>query len=85
MGVADPIHLLYAPPLVVRRRGKFLPYIIYKGTVCMMLANQTIDTLAIKLERVHVLADILVSLLADNTQAQVLAEIIMETSLLPGD
>ena len=49
----------------------------------MMLANQTIDTLAIKLERVHVLADILVSLLTDNTQAQILAEIIMETSILP--
>ena len=49
----------------------------------MMLANQTIDALAIKLERVHALADILVSLLTDNTQAQILAEIIMETSLLP--
>ena len=51
----------------------------------MMLANQTIDTLAIKLERIYVLADLLVSLLADNTQAQVLAEIIMETSTLPDD
>ena len=50
-----------------------------------MLTSQDIDTLAIKLERVHVLADILVSLLADNVQAQVLAEIIMETSLLPDD
>ena len=48
-----------------------------------MLANQNIDTLAIKLERVHVLADILIPLLDDNVQAQVLAEIIMETSLLP--
>ena len=48
-----------------------------------MLANQTIDTLAIKLERVHVLADLLIPLLDDNVQAQVLAEIIMETSLLP--
>ena len=50
-----------------------------------MLANQNIDTLAIKLERVHVLADLLIPLLDDNVQAQVLAEIIMETSLLPGD
>jgi hypothetical protein len=49
----------------------------------MMLTNETIDTLAIKLERVHVLADILFSLLTDNTQAQILAEIIMETSTLP--
>jgi hypothetical protein len=49
----------------------------------MMLANQTIDALAVRLERVHVLADILFSLLTDNTQAQILAEIIMETSTLP--
>ena len=48
-----------------------------------MLASQTIDTLAIKLERVHVLADLLIPLLDDNVPAQVLAEIIMETSLLP--
>ena len=44
-----------------------------------------VDQLAIKLERVHVLADLLVTILADNPQAQVLAEIIMETSLLPED
>lgn len=48
-----------------------------------MFTDQTIDGLAIKLERVHILADILFSLLVDNPQAQVLAEIIMETSLLP--
>ena len=47
--------------------------------VFAMLADQ----LAIKLERVHVLADLLVTILADNPQAQVLAEIIMETSQLP--
>lgn len=40
------------------------------------------DTLPIKLERIHVLADILTTLLVGNPQAQVLAEIIMETSLL---
>jgi hypothetical protein len=51
----------------------------------MMITNQTIDALAVKLERVHVLADVLFSLLVDNPQAQVLTEIIMETSLLPGD
>ena len=50
-----------------------------------MLANQTIDTLAIKLERVHTLADILLDLLVGYPKAQVLVEIIMETSLLPGD
>ena len=49
-----------------------------------MVTDQTIDVLSVKLERVHVLADILFSLLVDHPQAQVLAEIIMETSLLPG-
>lgn len=49
-----------------------------------MGTDQTIDVLSIKLERVHVLSDILFSLLVDHPQAQVLAEIIMETSLLPG-
>ncbi len=48
-----------------------------------MITDQAIDVLSIKLERVHVLADILFSLLVDHPQAQVLAEIIMETSLLP--
>lgn len=41
------------------------------------------DQLSIKMERIHVLADILFSMLVDNPQAQILAEIIMETSLLP--
>ena len=40
---------------------------------------ESIDT---KLERIHVLADILLELLVGNPQAQTLAEIIMETSLL---
>ena len=48
-----------------------------------MDTDQTIDVLSIKLERVHVLADILFSLLVDHPQAQVIAEIIMETSILP--
>lgn len=45
--------------------------------------DQTIEVLSIKLERVHVLADILFDLLADHPQAQVIADIIMETSMLP--
>ena len=49
----------------------------------IMTPDQAIDVLSIKLERVHVLADILFSLLVDNPQAQVLSEIILETSLLP--
>ena len=49
-----------------------------------MLGDQSADALAIKLERIYVLADILFSLLVDNPQAQILAEIIMETSAQPG-
>ena len=48
-----------------------------------MGTDQTIESLSIKLERVHVLADILFDLLADHPQAQILADIIIETSLLP--
>lgn len=43
----------------------------------------SIDELSIKLERCHVLADVLFSLLETDPKAQVLAEIIMETSILP--
>ena len=39
----------------------------------------------IKLERIHVLAEILLSLLVGNPEAQVLAEIILETSTMPED
>ena len=49
-----------------------------------MYTEQTIDILAIKLERVHLLADVLLSLVDDNPQAQVLAAIILETSVRPG-
>lgn len=49
----------------------------------MMFTGETVDTLAIKMERIHVLADVLLPLLADHPQAQVLVEIIMETSSLP--
>ena len=49
-----------------------------------MLTSQPADTLAIrKMERVHVLAGILLDLLVGNPEAQELVEIIMETSLLP--
>ena len=43
---------------------------------------ETIDTLSSKLERIHILADMLLDLLIGNPQAQVLAEIIAETSLV---
>ena len=43
----------------------------------------TIDSLLNDLERIHVLADVLLELLVGNPRAQVLAEIIMETSQLP--
>ena len=48
-----------------------------------MFSDLTIDTLLIKLERVHVLADILLDLLAGQPEAQVLTEIIVETSAMP--
>ena len=48
-----------------------------------MLTDQAIDELSIKLERCHVLADVLLPLLETDPKAQVLAEIIMETALLP--
>lgn len=47
----------------------------------MMNTDQTIDTLASKLERIHTLADILLELLIGNPRAQILTEVIMETSL----
>ena len=47
-----------------------------------MTTDQNIDTLSNKLERVRVLADILLELLIGNPQAQILTEIIIETSLL---
>lgn len=49
----------------------------------MMFTDLTIDELACKLERIHVLADLLLTILVGNPQAQVLSEIIIETSLLP--
>ena len=48
----------------------------------MMNNDPLIADLTIKLQRIHVLADILVSLLVDNQQALILTEIIMDTSLL---
>ena len=43
----------------------------------------TIDELASKLERINVLADLLLELLIGNPRAQTLAEIIVEASVLP--
>lgn len=42
-----------------------------------------VDTLLLKLERVHNLADILFDLLACEPRLQTLAELIIETSTLP--
>ena len=47
-----------------------------------MNTDQT-DAMLIKLERINILADILLDLLVECPPAQVLAEIIMETSLIP--
>ena len=47
----------------------------------MPTAN-TIDELASKLERIHTLADILLTHLVGEPEAQVLTEIILETSSL---
>lgn len=41
------------------------------------------DELASKLQRINILAELLLDLLIGNPQAQVLAEIIIETSALP--
>lgn len=41
---------------------------------------KTIDTLTLQLERVNALAEVLYGLLHDNHHAQILAEIIIETS-----
>ena len=43
----------------------------------------TIDELASKLERINILADLLLELLIGNPRAQTLAEIIVEASVLP--
>lgn len=44
---------------------------------------KTIDTLTIKLERINALAAVLYDHLQDNHRAQILAEIIIETSEPP--
>ena len=79
MDVADPQYLLHT----LRRRW-LGGGANYNNERCSMVSSdQSIDVLSIKLERIHVLADILFSLLVDHPQAQILTEIIMETSLLP--
>ena len=79
MDVADPQYLLHT----LRRRWLGGGANYNNERCAMMNSDQAIDVLSVKMERVHVLADLLVSLLIDNPQAQILAEIIMETSLLP--
>ena len=44
--------------------------------------DQTVDVKEFKLKRIHILADILLTLLVDNPQAQELADIIMRISSL---
>lgn len=41
------------------------------------------DTLLMKLERIHNIADILLDLLAGDPRLQTLAELIIETSTMP--
>ena len=72
MDVADPKHLLHT----LRRRW-LGGGANYNNERCDMM---TIDDIASKLERINVLADLLLDLLVGNPQAQTLAEIIMETS-----
>ena len=43
----------------------------------------TIDELTAKMERINVIAELLLDLLIGNPQAQVLTEVIIETSVLP--
>ena len=43
----------------------------------------TIDELASKMERINVLAELLLDLLIGNPQAQIITEVIIETSVLP--
>lgn len=43
----------------------------------------TAEQLSLKMERVHALADILLSILDEDPKAQILTQIIMELSLLP--
>jgi hypothetical protein len=71
---------IHAPPSVVRWWGNLNN--LLKERCAMM---DTIDSLTAKLERVYVLADLLLNLLVGEPQAQVLAEIIMETSRMPED
>ena len=43
----------------------------------------TMDQIENRLERIHLVSDILLSIIDDNPKAQVLTQIIMELSLLP--
>ena len=77
--VADPYYLL----CMLRHRWLGGGATLKNERCDTMFSDLTIDTLLIKLERVHVLADILLDLLAGQPEAQVLTEIIVETSTVP--
>mgnify|MGYP003309116227 CR=1 FL=1 len=79
MDVADPRYLLHT----LRRRWLGGGATLKNERCAVMNTDQLIDVLSANMERIHVLADILFSILVDNPQAQTLAEIIMETSLMP--
>ena len=72
MAIADPVVL--QPPR--HRRPRWWGTSKMKGVIYM-----SDDTLSSKLERIHVLAELLLDLLVGIPQAQVLTEIIIETSI----
>jgi hypothetical protein len=75
MDVADPQYLLHT----LRRRW-LGGGANYNNERCAMM---TAEQLSLKMERVHALADILLSILDEDPKAQILTQIIMELSLLP--
>ena len=78
MAIADPLFSTRSRHCATSG-GSNLPTIEYKERCYMM----TTDELAHQLERIHVLADLLLDLLIGNPRAQVLTEIIIEASVLP--
>ena len=79
MDVADPRYLLHT----LRRRWLGGGATLKNERCSVMNPDQDNDVLSLKLERIRILADILLSFVETNPQALVLTEIIMETALLP--
>ena len=79
MDVADPRYLLHT----LRRRWLGGGANYNNERCAMMNSDQDNDVLSLKLERIRILADVLLSFVETNPQALVLTEIIMETALLP--